>query len=107
MIFSYRLIAATVALVPAVAMANQLHTDSDPVDANAAVPTLVYQSSFASYRFAADDDATPDSNWISANQEVAGGGHSMHNMHDTSTPSASPVPMNMQGAHEAHGLEGH
>ncbi|WP_188422783.1 hypothetical protein [Oxalicibacterium solurbis] len=87
-------------------MANPSHTAPDPVSANTAVPTLQYQSSFASYRAAVDEEATPDARWISANQEVTGGGHSMHGMHDMQTSSPAPMQMNMQ-AHEGHEMGGH
>jgi hypothetical protein len=102
MVFSHRLIAVTVALLPAVAMAEQLQATVDPVSANATVPTVQYQSSFASYRSAADEEATPDAHWISANQEVAGGGHSMHGMHNMNTPGSSTMQMNMHDGHAGH-----
>jgi hypothetical protein len=107
MAFSYRLIAAAIALLPAVAMANHAHQALDPASANASVPALQYQSSFFSYRAAADDEATPDARWISANQEVSTNGHSMHNMSNMSAPKAESMQMNMQDGQESHQMGGH
>jgi hypothetical protein len=97
MAFPYRLIAA--ALLPTIVMANQSAIEPNPADAKAVVSPPQYQSSFSSYRSVAEDETTPDSRWISANQEVSGGGHSMHGMHNMQ-PADNGHPALHAGGHQ-------
>ena len=82
---------------------------SAPQQAQAPVPATTYRSAFASYRPAAEDEATPDQAWRALNEKVgkAGGhmgmmkmeGHKMPMDKPSSKPAAQPAP---QHQHEGH-----
>lgn len=110
-LFSLGLAACT--LLPLAAAAAP-QPQSAPQEAQAPVPATTYRSAFASYRPAAEEDATPDQAWRAVNEKVgkAGGhmgmmkmeghkmeGHKMPMPKPDAKPAAQPAS---QHQHEGH-----
>jgi hypothetical protein len=90
------------ASLPFAATAQQAPQQPNPLDANATVPASTYESAFKNYQSTADEQASPDKAWRSANDEMAKlGGHAGH-MKDDAPPSSVParaVPMDHSKHH--------
>ena len=82
-----------------------------PHDAQASVPSIVYQSAVDTYQPAAEDEATPDQTWRAVNRKVGdAGGHMGHMMKGHKMPMT--MPMTKPAAPEApakphHEHQGH
>ncbi|MBK4734652.1 hypothetical protein [Noviherbaspirillum pedocola] len=95
------------ALLPAVAIAQQVQ-QANPADPGAPVPASSYVSAFKTYQASPEEQATPDTAWRSANEEVASqgthaghGGMAMPGMDHHSPKAASGTSQN--DPHAAHG----
>ena len=78
----------------------------EPADPAAAVPAIRYDSVFNQYRALADEPASPDAVWKSANAAVAGTGHEGHSMN---MPMSGPTqaPMAKPFEHAGHSMAEH
>ncbi|MGK5056203.1 hypothetical protein ACQ4WY_04580 [Janthinobacterium sp. LB2P49] len=112
------LFSLTLAVLPlaasAASPAASTPAPSAPQEAQAPVPAATYRSAFAGYRPAAEDDATPDQAWRSANEKVgkAGGHMGMmkmegHKMEGHKMPMDKPSPKPATQSAPQHQHEGH
>lgn len=77
--------------VPLAASAQQKQ-DSNPVDPNAIVPTVRYESAFTSFRTSQEDSVTPDKVWRAANEEMGRlSGHVGHMKEGAPQATSSPT----------------
>lgn len=79
---------------------------ADPANPSASVPETRYESSFAYYQVAADEPASPDAVWKSANAAVAGTGLEGGAMRMPGGGSEQ-APVATPGGHEGHAMGGH
>ncbi len=96
MSFSHRIMVAVLALLPLAAAAQQAQP-ANPADANAPVPATGYVSAFKSYLATPEEQASPDTVWRAANEEVAGT-PAAHAGHAGMSGMSAPTP----GAHAGH-----
>ncbi|UQV43262.1 hypothetical protein KIV45_14780 [Janthinobacterium lividum] len=113
-LFSLALAAGVASPALAASPAASTPAPSAPQEAQAPVPAITYRSAFAGYRPAAEDDATPDQAWRSANEKVgkAGGHMGMmkmegHKMEGHKMPMDKPSPMPAAQPAPQHQHEGH
>ena len=111
MSFSHRIMVAVLALLPLAAAAQQAQP-ANPADANAPVPATGYVSAFKSYLATPEEQASPDTVWRAANEEVAGtpAVHAGHTDHlakpQGSTIATTPAPAKAD-PHAGHGAHRH
>lgn len=103
MSLSHRIMAAALAFPPLAATAQAASVD----DANAAVPPTNYVSAFRNYPATPADQATPDTVWQAANQEVSeaaaqNAGHAEHAAKGQEGAASTPAPATTH-PHAGHG----
>lgn len=70
MSFSYWSTVAVLALLPVAAIAQQVQP-ANPADPSASAPAPSYVSAFKTYQAPSEEQATPDTAWRAANEQVA------------------------------------
>ena len=104
MSFLYWPTVATLALLPAAAIAQQAQ-QAGPTDAHAPVPASSYVSAFENYQTATDNQSSPDAVWRAANEEV---GRSDPHAGHGAMPGMSAQPAARQSnAHQPDPHAGH
>jgi hypothetical protein len=78
--------------LPLAASAQQKHPESNPLDPDAPVSAIRYESAFKNIRASTDESESPDKVWRAANEQMGKlAGHAGHMKDSDSQPVASPA----------------